>query len=167
MEKRDLYDINKNLIGKSIYKDDEIPNNTYILVVVIFIQNDNNEFLIQKRSIDKGGKWASTGGHPKSGENSLQGILTEVKEELGIEIESPTLFKTANGKNTICDLYYIKKNIAIDNIKFQKEEVSNVKWASIDEINTLMNNNEFHKGHYMMFKDCLEFLNKKDCYDTK
>ena len=161
MEKRDLYDINKNLIGKSIYKDDEIPNNTYILVVVIFIQNDNNEFLIQQRSMDKGGKWASTGGHPKSGENSLQGILTEVKEELGIEIESPTLFKTANGKDTICDLYYIKKNIAIDNIKFQKEEVSNVKWASIDEINTLMNNNEFNKGHYMMFRDCLEFLNQK------
>ena len=160
MEKRDLYDINRNLIGKSIEKGETIPDNTYIMMVVIFIQNDNNEFLIQKRSIDKGAKWATTGGHPKAGETSLQGILTEVKEELGIEINNPILFKQANGKNTICDLYYIKKNINIKDITLQKEEVSNVKWASIDEINNLMNNNEFNKGHYMMFNDCLEFLNK-------
>ena len=160
MELRDLYDINRNLIGKTIRKDEEIPANAYIMIVVIFIQNSNNEFLIQKRSLDKGGKWATTGGHPKAGESSLQGIITEVKEELGIEINNPILFKQASGKNTICDLYYIKEDIDITNITFQKEEVENVKWASIDEINTLMNNDEFNKGHYIMFKDCLDFLKK-------
>ena len=160
METRDLYDINRNLIGKTIKKDDKIPDNTYIMMVVIFIQNNNNEFLIQKRSLDKGGKWATTGGHPKSGESSLQGIITEVKEELGIKINNPILFKKANGKNTICDLYYIKDDIDIAKITIQKEEVENIKWASIDEINNLMNNGEFNKGHYIMFKDCLEFLDK-------
>lgn len=160
MEIRDLHDINRKLIGKTIKRGDEIPENTYIMMVVIFIQNDNNEFLIQKRSIDKGGKWATTGGHPKSGESSLQGILTEVKEELGIKIGNPILFKQANGKNTVCDLYYIKDNIDISNITIQNEEVDDVKWATVDEINNLMNNDEFNKGHYMMFKDCLEFLNR-------
>lgn len=160
MEKRDLYDINRNLIVKTVEKGQKIPNNTYIMMVVIFIQNDNNEFLIQKRSTDKGGKWATTGGHPKSGETSLQGVITEVKEELGIEINNPILFKQANGKDTICDLYYIKKNINIEDITLQREEVDNVKWASINEINDLMNNNEFNKGHYMMFNDCLKFLNR-------
>ena len=106
------------------------------------------------------GKWATTGGHPKSGESSLQGILTEVKEELGIKIGNPILFKQANGKNTVCDLYYIKDNIDISNITIQNEEVDDVKWATVDEINNLMNNDEFNKGHYMMFKDCLEFLNR-------
>lgn len=159
MEKRDLYNINRNLIGKTVEKGQKIPNNTYIMMVVIFIQNDNNEFLIQKRSTDKGGKWATTGGHPKSGETSLQGVITEVKEELGIEINNPILFKQENGKDTICDLYYIKKNINIEDITLQREEVDNVKWASINEINDLMNNNEFNKGHYMMFNDCLKFLN--------
>lgn len=160
METRDLYDINRNLIGKTIKKDDKIPDNTYIMMVVIFIQNNNNEFLIQKRSLDKGGKWATTGGHPKSGESSLQGIITEVKEELGIKINNPILFKQANGKNTICDLYYIKDDIDIAKMTIQKEEVENIKWASIDEINNLMNNGEFNNGHYIMFKDCLEFLDK-------
>ena len=120
MEIRDLYDINRNLIGKTIEKDDKIPDNTYIMMVVIFIQNSNNDFLIQKRSLDKGGKWASTGGHPKAGESSLQGIITEVKEELGIKINNPILFKQANGKNAICDLYYIKEDIDLTKIKIQK-----------------------------------------------
>lgn len=160
METRDLYDVHRNLIGKTIKKVDKIPNNTYIMMVVIFIQNNNNDFLIQKRSLDKGGKRATTGGHPKSGESSLQGIITEVEEELGIKINNPTLFKQANGKNTICDLYYIKDDIDISKVTIQKEEVETIKWASINEINNLMNNGEFNKGHYMMFKNCLEFLNK-------
>lgn len=158
MEMRDLYDINRNLTGKKIFKNDVIPENTYIMIVVIFIQNDNNEFLIQKRSIKKDGLWATTGGHPKSGESSLDGIITEVKEELGITIDNPILFKQASGKNTICDLYYIKKNIDLKNIIIQEEEVSSVKWASIDEINELMKNNEFKESHYKMFKNCLKFL---------
>lgn len=64
METRDLYDVHRNLIGKAIKKDDKIPDNTYIMMVVIFIQNNNNDFLIQKRSLNKGGemgyyRWAS------------------------------------------------------------------------------------------------------------
>lgn len=160
METRDLYDIDRNLIGKTIKKGDNIPENTYIMMVVIFIQNNNSEFLIQKRSIEKGGQWATTGGHPKSGETSLQGIITEVKEELGIHIQNPVLFKKASGKNTICDLYYVKQDVSLSEITIQKEEVQEIRWASIDEINNLMNNDEFNKGHYMMFQDCLDFLLK-------
>ena len=65
MEKRDLYDGNKKLTGLSIYKDEEIPKNNYILIVVLISQNEENKFLIQKRSKIKDGLWAFTGGHPK------------------------------------------------------------------------------------------------------
>ena len=160
MEYRDLYNENRQKTGEKILKNEPIPENKYIMMVVIFIENDKNEFLIQKRCAEKDGKWATTGGHPKSGENSLEGIFTEVKEELGINISQPKLFKQASGKNTYCDLYYLKENIDIANISIQEEEVEEVKWASIDEINTLMKNDKFNKGHYMMFKDCLEYLNK-------
>ena len=76
MEKRDLYDENKKLTGKTIFKDEETPENYYILVVVLLLQNDKDEFLIQKRSPEKGGEWAFTGGHPKAGESSLEGMYT-------------------------------------------------------------------------------------------
>lgn len=39
MEKRDLYDINRHLTNETIYKDEKIPPNRFILVVLVFIQN--------------------------------------------------------------------------------------------------------------------------------
>ena len=83
-EKRDLYDLNKKLTGEVILKGDIYPKNRKILVVMVFIENDEGKFLIQKRCDNN--KWAFTCGHPKSGENSLEGIIVEVKEELGIDI---------------------------------------------------------------------------------
>lgn len=162
MEKRDLYDANFHLIGKTIEKNEEIPKDTYILIVAVFIQNDKGEFLIQKRSLNKDGKWATTGGHPKAGETSLEGILTEVKEELGITINEPTLFKRVHDDKCFCDLYYIKENVDISKVHLQTEEVSDVKWATTDEIENLNKTGEFKKNHYLMFKDCLEYLKEKN-----
>lgn len=158
MEKRDLYDEKKQLTGQTIYKDEQIPDGSFILMVVAFIQNSDGKFLIQKRSEAKGGQWAFTGGHPKMGETSLEGIIMEVREELGIEVENPILFKEAKGKNSFCDLYYIKKDFTIDNVVIQKEEVEEVKFVTVDEVNQLMEQGLFKKGHYMMFQDCLEYL---------
>ena len=162
MEYRDLYDENRNLTGEKILSTDEIPQGKFILMVVIFIENSKGEFLIQKRVASKGGSWATTGGHPKSGESSLEGIKTEVKEELGIDITNPILFKKASGKGIFCDLYFLKQDIDISNITIQEDEVDEVKWASIDKINSLMENGTFKKGHYMMLKDCLNFLQNKE-----
>ena len=159
MEYRDLYDLNRNLTGEKILKGEEIPNNRAILMVVIFIENSKGQFLMQKRSKEKGGLWATTGGHPKTGETSLEGIIQECKEELGITISNPILFKMASGKQAFCDLYYINKDV--DNIVIQKEEVDEVKWLSEDEIKELYNKGLFNKGHYMMFKDCFDYLSKK------
>ena len=50
MERRDLYDENRNLTGETILKGEEIPKGRYIVVVLVFIQNSKGEFLIQKRS---------------------------------------------------------------------------------------------------------------------
>jgi len=71
MEKRDLYDINKNLTGETIFKGEDIPEDRYIVVVLVYIQNSEGKFLIQKRSKIKNGKYATTGGHPKNGEDSI------------------------------------------------------------------------------------------------
>lgn len=158
MEYRDLYDENRNLTGEKILKNEPIPEGRYYLMVVVFIQNNNNEFLIQKRVIEKGGQWATTGGHPKSGQTSIEGIAEEIKEELGINISGFELFKQAGGKDTFCDLYYVKNDISINNIKLQEDEVDEVKWASIQEIKDLFSIGKFNKGHYMMFNDCLKYL---------
>ena len=91
LEKRDLYDENRNLTEETIYKGENTPEGKYIVVVLVYIQNSEGKFLIQKRSERKNGKYATTGGHPKSGEDSIQGIITEVKEEIGLDIKPEDL----------------------------------------------------------------------------
>ena len=151
MEKRDLYDINRNLTGETIYKGEAIPPDRYILVVLSFIQNSDGKFLIQKRSKLKDGKYASTGGHPKSGETSLQGIITEVKEELGLTIFPNELNLIFSGREdseqVFFDIYYIKKDFDISNLLLQKDEVESVEWFSMKEIKELINNGLFLKNH--------------------
>ena len=166
MEQRDLYDINRRLTGNTIFKGDNIPENNYIIVVLVFIQNSEGKFLIQKRSEIKNGKYATTGGHPKSGEDSIQGIISEVKEEIGLELKPDDLQLYYTGRSdtqrVFWDDYYIKMDVNdIGNLTLQKEEVESVCWLSVDEIHSLMKNGKFFKNHYEEFEILLNWL--KEC----
>ena len=160
MELRDLYNSKKILTGEIIKKDDEVPLGRYYITVVVFIENDQGQFLIQKRVKKKDGKWATTGGHPKAGESSIEGIVTEIEEELGVVVKQNelTLFKTIQTEDDFVDLYYLKKNIYIENIKIQDEEVEKVMWASREEINKLIVTKVFSSSHEEFYNYCLEFL---------
>ena len=163
MEKRDLYDSNRKLTGKTMYKGEDIPEGSYIVVVLVFIQNSKGQFLIQKRSQRKNGLYATTGGHPKSGEDSIQGILTEVKEEIGVDINPKDLILYYSGREdnerVFWDDYYVKMDIPdIDTLKLQEEEVASVHWFSVDEIKELMRLDKFFKNHYEEFEILLDWL---------
>lgn len=107
MEKRDLYDINRNLTGETIYKVEKIPKNRYINVVLVFIQNSKGEFLIQKRSIQKDGMYGSTGGHAKTGESSIQAMITEIREEIGLKVEEKELELVYSGRSDSSQVFLI------------------------------------------------------------
>ena len=55
MEYLDLYDENRNLIGEKILRsrDMKIEDGKYIYIVIVFIQNSEGKFLIQKTSKEK------------------------------------------------------------------------------------------------------------------
>lgn len=166
MEKRDLYDENRKLTGETIFKGEEIPKDKYIVVVLIFIQNSKGEFLIQKRSARKNGKFATTGGHPKSGESSIQGILTEVEEEIGLKLNPKDLKLYFSGKSeaerVFWDDYYVKMDIQdIKQLKLQEDEVSSIEWLSENEIINLVKQNKFFKNHYEEFENLLKWLNNE------
>lgn len=163
MEKRDLYDINRNLTGETIYKGDSIPNGKFILVVLSFIQNSKGEFLIQKRSVQKGGKYASTGGHAKTGETSIQAMMTEINEEVGLNVNEDELDLFYSGRDDIdkvfFDLYYIKKDFSTDSLTLQKEEVESVKWMTVEEIKHNISAGNFLNSHVNEFYRILDYLN--------
>ena len=151
MEIRDLYDKNKKLTGKTIYKGEKIPEGNYIIVVLTMIRNSKGEFLIQKRSKEKNGLYGATGGHCKTGETGLQGAITEVKEEIGLDVK-PEEMKLLHelredDKQVFFELYFLQKDIDLKTLKLQEEEVESVEWMSIDRIKELVNENMFFKNH--------------------
>ena len=110
---------------------------------------------MQKRSVQKGGVWGTTGGHPKTGEDSLIGMHTEIEEELGLDISKNELklVTTIQDNKIICDIYYINKDIDINDITMQESEVAQVKYLTLAEIEDLYKSGEFKKSHYHMFQN--------------
>ena len=162
MEYLDLYDENENLIGEKILKSKDMKPEIgkYIKIVIVFIKNDENKFLIQKTSKQKGSVWATTGGLVSSGYTSDDTVIKEIEEELGLIINFNELKHICTEKREFSfqDVYYLEKNINIEDIKLQEEEVEFVKWLSVDEIKELINNNEFRKGNVFGFEKILETI---------
>ena len=159
-ELRDLYDINSNLTGKTYHKGEAIPEGYYPMVVMVVIRNSKGEFLMQKRVESKGGDWGVTGGHPKSGETPIEGIITEVKEELGLDFSNENFIEYDSG----CDgkdcykMYFVNKDIDLKDINIQKEELSEVKWFSIEELKHMVETKELNKDQIECFIKVCEYL---------
>ena len=148
MEQWDLYDENRNLTNSTINRGEVIPDGLRHLSVHIWIVNSKHEFLIQKRSANKKkfpNMWSMTGGAVLKGENSQQGAVREVAEELGIAMDTKnaSIVHVIVRKDNFVDVWLVHQDFDISQVKKQDEEVSEVKWASIDEVNTLIQNNLF------------------------
>ncbi|MBR4178635.1 MAG: NUDIX domain-containing protein [Bacilli bacterium] len=161
-ELRDLYDKNSNLTGKTYHKGEKIPKGYYPMVVMVVIRNSKGEFLMQKRVLNKGGDWGVTGGHPKSGETPIEGIVTEVKEELGLDFSNEKFIEYDSG----CDgkdcykMYFVNKDLDIKDIKIQEEELSEVRWFSMDELKHMVEINELNKDQIDCFNKVCKYLEK-------
>lgn len=166
MELLDVYDDNGNRTGKVIERKNikkDLCEGEHIALSVIFIENSDGDFLIQKTSYEKGGEYSSTGGHVISGDTPLESIKREVLEELGIDISSDNIieFGYLLYDMPIRYMFYLKKDIDLNKIVIQKDEVDFVKYMSINIINDLIEKDLFTRSHGIIFKKILEYKNKK------
>lgn len=160
MELWEVLDAEGNPTGEIMQKYDKtvFERGFYHLGADVWIINSDNKILIQKRAPQKKlepNVWAMTGGSVLVGENSLNAIIREAKEELGINIDVENLklitkFRTGN---VWIDTYILKYDYDISKMEFQENEVSDAKWATWEEINELVNNGQFIKNRW-------EFVNK-------
>ena len=164
-EYTDLYDENKNLTGEKLFREKGtkliVPKGRYSVVVLAFIENSKGEFLFQMTSKRKKNVWATTGGHVKSGQTSKEAIIEEIKEELGIDINENEikLFKTYKYDDAFKDAFYIKKDIDINSLTYEKDEVEYVKYLTKDEILDLINNDgNIRKTNIDAFIDIIKRL---------
>ena len=88
MEYLQVFDYHRNTLNEKVArnKKDNLPKDKYYMVVLIFIENDEGKYLLQKTSKIKHSCIATTGGHVSYRETPLNTILKECQEELGINI---------------------------------------------------------------------------------
>ena len=162
MELLDVYDSLGNKTGRVVErgnKNETFNDDEHIAVAIIYIENDKGEFLIQKTSQEKGGHYSSTGGHINHGEDALNTIVREVKEELGVDVNKDEIVSLGH----ICVdfpvrfIFYLKKNIDLSKITLQKEEVESVSYMNSDEIRDVLDKGLMHKGHYKVLEKVLEY----------
>ena len=165
MEIVDLYDDNKNLTGEKIVRDEEIPECKYKLSVHIWIINSENKIYIQKRSYNRKifpCLWENPGGGALSGENSEQTLQREFQEELGIspDLNNSKLITTLKRKKDFVDIWLLVQDFKISDLHLQKEEVSEAKWVTLEEIKNMINNNKFCPTFNESFKPFLDYYKK-------
>ena len=148
-EKFELVDINGKgtgivLIGSEANHVSNIRKGCYMPVVGVIIINNKNEILLQKHSRNKKmnpGKWGICGGKINLGENSIEAGIRETMEEISVRLnkeEFKFLNMTTSDKGHFT-VYYVRKDIDIDKCILQKEEVEELRYFKMEEIEKLDN----------------------------
>ena len=146
----DLYDINKNKIGRTVERGEyQFKEGEYHIVVTGIILNSKNEILISKRAEHKkhGLMWECNGGSILAGETSLEGVIRELKEELGISFsEKEAIFLGEIRRDKLPpdfkDLWLFVKDVDLKEISFPDGEAVEAKWVTIDEFTRMFENKE-------------------------
>lgn len=88
MELWDVYDKDRNKVGRTHLRGNTLENGDYHLVVHVWIVNSDGLILVSQRHPSKpfGNLWECVGGSVLAGESSLEGALREVNEEIGISL---------------------------------------------------------------------------------
>ena len=136
MEYFDLYNRDRIPLGKQIQRGETIPEGEYHTVIHVCVFNSKNQMLIQQRQPFKAG-WSnmwdiSVGGSAVAGENSAQAAERELEEEIGLKnsFENIRPILTVHFDHGFDDIYTIQKDVDINELKLQYEEVQAVKWAT-------------------------------------
>ncbi len=158
----DLYSENRELLGKDHIRGEQLPIDGYHLVVHVWIRNSKGEYLISQRSANRPTyplMWECVDGSVVKGEDSLQGVLREAKEEVGIDllpekgqVVLSDIKKIEFGKvvNKIVDVWLFDYDGEVDLDNATTDEVAQVAWMNREQIKELFDAN--------MFVDTLEYF---------
>ncbi|MBR4110282.1 MAG: NUDIX domain-containing protein [Clostridia bacterium] len=172
----DVYDSNKRKTGKIAERGVDIllSDGNYHIVVQGVIINSKNQILISKRAPHKkfGLMWEMNGGSILKGETSLEGIIRELKEELGIEVckrEAAFLkcLKSEEVPLDFQDFWLFRKDVDLKDITFPDGETIAAKWVSIEEYLEMVKKKEVMPTINFTEEDYRNAINmkKRESYD--
>ena len=157
LEYFDILDENGNKTGKTKLRSEVHRDGDWHKAVHIWIINNNGDVLLQRRCATKDSNPnmldISSAGHLSAGDDSLTGALRELKEELNLDINPEdlhfikTLKRTSQYtatfiNNEFDDLYILRTNKKIDDMKFQKEEISEIMYVPYKKFKKMVKNKQ-------------------------
>ena len=150
----DILDENGNKTGKIKLRNEVHRDGDWHKAVHIWIINNKGDILLQRRCASKDSHPnmldISSAGHLQAGDDSLTGAVREIKEELNLDI-SPnelqfiTTLKRKSNKsinNEFDDLYILRINKKIEEMQFQKEEISEIFFVPYKKFKDMVNNKQ-------------------------
>lgn len=149
MEIWDLYNKHREITGKEHIRGEKIPEGYYHLVVHVWIRNKYGKYLISQRAANRPTcplMWECVGGSVLKGEESVDGAVREVKEEVGITLDPSKGEKVfsairdfIDGKSfrDIVDVWLFEYDGELQLQNATTDEVADCKWMSYDEIKSL------------------------------
>lgn len=172
----DVLDKNGNKTGKTKARSEVHRDGDWHKAVHIWIVNNKDEVLLQKRSPNKDSypnMWdISSAGHLTAGDDSISGAIREIKEELGVDILASQLTLIGTRKNSakptpkfinneFNDVYLLRLSLDIDKIALQEDEVSEVRYIPIEEFRNMIKTRDetllMHDDEFVMLFDALGY----------
>ena len=149
----DIYDANREPTGKQHRRGVPLKPGEYHLVVEAWLLNSRGEFLITKRSPDKGfpNMWESTGGSACAGDDSLTAVLREVREETGLVLDPDRgqLLFTLKRRDSFKDVWLFRQDFDLEDVVLQPGETTDRRCAAPEEILRMRSRGEFVPFDYL------------------
>ena len=134
----DVYDRNRTLTGRLHRRGDPLPPGDYHLVVHIWTRDSAGNYLITKRSPNKGfpNMWEPTGGSALAGDDSLTAAMREVKEETGLTLDPVNghLVETRQWTDHFDDMWLFTQDFNLADVQLLEGETCDAMKATADQI---------------------------------
>ena len=146
VEFNDIYDMDRNLTGRTHKRGTPWHRGEYGLVVCVWVYDGSGKVLMTRRAPGKtyAGTWENSGGAAQAGETSRAAIARELFEETGIRAGEDEFELIGSGKdrNAFYDFYCLKRQTPIEQIVLQPGETDGAKWVTLEEIHRMIQRKE-------------------------
>lgn len=102
------------------------------IIVGGVVKKDGKYLLVQEAKKECKGKWSIPAGHLEPNETIVEGAKREILEECGLEVEITGILHVR--KNSEWANIAFSTNIIGGEIRFDKKEILDAKWFSLDDI---------------------------------
>jgi len=141
MEFNDIYDKERNLTGRTHRRGTPWKKGEYGLVVCVWVYDGQGKLLLTRRAPEKSfaGTWENSGGAALAGENSLQAIIRELREETGIIAAAEEFELLASSRDRIAhyDFYCLRRG-SDTKVTLQPGETDAYQWVTFAQVHEMI-----------------------------